>query len=168
MMGHYIIDKKLCRSRKNHPAYAVDEHQRKTSEQYAQARTDLATSRARIVAATHRLVVEPTEELREIDFGAWEGRWLGDLWTEEPASAAAWTDDIRMTPPSFGESLEDLQRRVARFWSSLLPLPAWGEIAVVAHGGSLAALRAVITGEAIADTFATRLPIAGAIALTAG
>ena len=127
-----------------------------------------AVDTAAIVAATHRLDVEPTGALREIDFGAWEGRSLSDLWTEEPDAAAAWMDDIRLTPPSFGESLDDLQRRVARFWVSLLPLPAWGEIAVVAHAGSLAALRAVITGEAIADTFATRLPIAGVVALTAG
>lgn len=127
-----------------------------------------ALDTATIVADTHGLVVEATEALREIDFGAWEGRPLADLWSEDPEAAEAWTDDIRLTPPSFGESLDDLQRRVARFWASLLPLPVGGEIAVVAHGGSLAALRALITGEAIADTFATRLPIAGAIALTAG
>jgi alpha-ribazole phosphatase/probable phosphoglycerate mutase len=127
-----------------------------------------ALDTAGIVAEPHGLVVEPSAALREIDFGAWEGRSLSDLWAEEPQAAEAWTDDIRRTPPSFGESLDDLQRRVAHFWASLLPLPVSGDMAVVAHGGSLAALRAVITGEAIADTFAARLPIAGAIALTAG
>jgi broad specificity phosphatase PhoE len=127
-----------------------------------------AIDTARIMAEPHGLAVEPTEALREIDFGAWEGRALTDLWIEEPAAAQAWTDDIRITPPSFGESLDDLQRRVAAFWASLLPLPERGDIAVVAHGGSLAALRAVITGEAIRKTLATRLSVAGAVALTAG
>ena len=124
-----------------------------------------ALDTARIVAAPHRLAVEPTSALREIDFGAWEGRLLADLWIEEPAAAEEWTADIRHTPLSFGESLDDLQRRVAAFWASLLPLPAQGEIAIVAHGGSLAALRATITGQTIPDAFANRLPVAGAIAL---
>ncbi|OLD50175.1 MAG: hypothetical protein AUI42_04600 [Actinobacteria bacterium 13_1_40CM_2_65_8] len=120
------------------------------------------------MAEQHGLVVEPSVALREIDFGAWEGRSLSDLWREEPAAAKAWTDDIRLTPQSFGESLDDLQRRVAGFWALLLPLPDLGEIVVVAHGGSLAALTAVITGEPIPDTFAARLPLAGAIELTTG
>ena len=127
-----------------------------------------ALDTARILAEQHGLVVEPSVALREIDFGAWEGRSLSDLWREEPAAAKAWTDDIRLTPQSFGESLDDLQRRVAGFWALLLPLPDLGEIVVVAHGGSLAALTAVITGEPIPDTFAARLPLAGAIELTTG
>src|SRR6266849_8999225 len=114
---------------------------------------------AGILAAPHRLGVEPSAALREIDFGAWEGRSLEDLWTEEPVAARAWERDIRLTPTSFGESLEAVERRVGAFWASLSPLPSQGQIAVVAHGGSLAVLRAVITGETVADAFATRLEV---------
>ena len=127
-----------------------------------------ALDTAGILAAPHRLAVEPSAALREIDFGAWEGRSLKDLWTEEPVAAGAWERDIRLTPTSFGESLEAVERRVGAFWASLSPLPSQGEIAVVAHGGSLAVLRAVITGETVADAFATRLEVGDAVALTAG
>lgn len=123
----------------------------------------LATANA--VAGPHGLAVEPTSALREMDFGAWEGRFLGDLWSEEPAAAKAWEQDIRFTPPSFGESLADLVRRIESFWASLRPLPQRGEIAIVAHGGSLAVLMAVITGGAIPDAFAMRLDLGAALGL---
>jgi broad specificity phosphatase PhoE len=126
-----------------------------------------ALSTARLVAAPHGLDVEATAALREIDFGAWEGRALGDLWSEEPESARAWESDIRLTPPSFGESLDALQMRVVSFWDSFRPLPRDGEIAVVGHHGSLAVLRSLITGERIGDAFAHRLELGGALYLDA-
>lgn len=126
-----------------------------------------ALATARVVAAPHGLPIEPAAALRELDFGAWEGRSLGDLWSEEPDAAAAWEADIHATPPSFGESLADVVRRLERFWASLLPLPQSGEIAVVGHGGSLAILSAVITGGSIQDSFAARLDLGGAAAVNA-
>jgi broad specificity phosphatase PhoE len=124
-----------------------------------------ALETASIVAEPHGVAVETTASLREIDFGAWEGRFLADLWSEEPLAAKAWEDDIRVTPPGFGESLTDLERRVEVLWASMQPLPARGEIAFVGHQGCLAMLRAAITGESVSDAFATRLEVAGAVAL---
>jgi broad specificity phosphatase PhoE len=124
-----------------------------------------ALETARIVAEPQGVAVETTAALREIDFGAWEGRFLGDLWWEEPLAAKAWEDDIRVTPPGFGESIEDLERRVGEFWASVQPLPERGEIAIVGHHGSLAVLRATITSESVSDAFATRLGLACAVAL---
>lgn len=123
---------------------------------------------ARIVARPHGLAVECGAALREIDFGAWEGRSLADLWAEEPDAAKAWEQDIRSTPPTFGESLHDLESRVAMFWSGIQPLPTRGEVAVVAHRGSLAALRALITGSTIADAFRHELELGAATAVVAG
>jgi probable phosphoglycerate mutase len=125
-----------------------------------------ALETARIVAEQHGLAVETTAALREIDFGDWEGRFLGDLWSEEPLAAKAWEDDIRVTPPGFGESLADLERRVEVLWASMQPLPVRGEVAFVGHQGSLAVLRAAITGESVSDAFARRLDLAGAVALS--
>jgi broad specificity phosphatase PhoE len=126
-----------------------------------------ALATARIVAQPHHLEVESSAALREIDFGVWEGRSLADLWAEEPDAAKAWEQDIRSTPPSFGESLYDLERRVAMFWAALGPLPPVGEVAIVAHRGSLAALRALITGSTTADAFASELALGAAIPVIA-
>ncbi len=127
-----------------------------------------ALATARIVAQLHGLAVESCAALREIDFGVWEGRSLADLWWEDPDAAKAWELDFRSTPPGFGESLHDLERRVATFWAALWPLPARGELAIVAHRGSLAALRALITGSSVGDAFASQLQLGMAIEVVAG
>lgn len=127
-----------------------------------------ALETARIVAEPHSLPVDSTLALREIDFGAWEGRSLADLWSEEPDAARAWEQDISSTPPSFGESLHDLEGRVAMFWAGLTPLPPRGEVAIVAHRGSLAVLRALISGSTVADAFRVELDLGAAIPVVAG
>jgi broad specificity phosphatase PhoE len=116
-------------------------------------RRALATAEA--VAARHRLTVEVTSDLRELGFGAWEGRRLGDLWREEPDAAREWEADIRRTPSSFAESVPDMERRVAGFAQALRRpgLDEAQEIAVVAHRGSLAALHAILSGGDFGSSF---------------
>jgi len=127
-----------------------------------------ALETASIVAVPHSSVrVESNAALREIDFGTWEGRSLSDLWVEDPGAAKAWEDDIQATPASFGESADDLAQRVVAFWRSVQPLPEAGELAIVGHRGSLAILRALITGETIPDAFAAGLGLGSAVALVA-
>jgi broad specificity phosphatase PhoE len=127
-----------------------------------------ASQTAGIVAAPHHLEVEITPAVREIDFGAWEGRTLSDLWVDEPAATMAWEENVRATPPSFGESLSELEQRISRFWESLQPLPQPGEVAIVLHGGSVAALRSLITGAPIAECLATRLGRGAVLGLESG
>ena len=115
-----------------------------------------AIETARIVAEPHRLWVASTPALRELDFGAWSGRFLGDLWTEDPEAALAWEKDIRLTPSTFRETVGDLEGRVADFWNDIRGNSPGGEIAVVAHHGSLAALRSLITGQSFESSFAIK------------
>ncbi|MBV8605754.1 MAG: histidine phosphatase family protein [Pelomonas sp.] len=76
---------------------------------------------------THRLHAD----LREIDFGRWEGR----PWSAVgPAEMQAWCADFARHAPGGGESLEALLARVAAL---ALPAPAL----VVAHGGWMLARR---------------------------
>lgn len=124
----------------------------------------LATADA--IATPHRLVVEPTPALREIDFGAWEGRSLADLWSEEPQAAKAWEDDIRCTPSTFDEDLAGLERRVQGFWQQLHPTDD-GELAIVGHRCSLAVLRACVTGESLEEAFSTTLEMGAAVVVLA-
>ena len=124
-----------------------------------------ALETATIIAARHGLVAETSRALREIDFGRWEGRDLSDLWSEDSAAALAWEQDVRLTPQAFGEDVSDLERRVAGFWKQSSPLPGIGEIAIVGHGGSLAALRALISHEPIEASIAARLSLGAMIGL---
>jgi broad specificity phosphatase PhoE len=109
-----------------------------------------AMETASAIAAPHQLPVVATRALRELDFGAWEGRDLRELWSEDPRAARAWEADIADTPLSFGESVRDLEDRVGGFWGGVA---LTGEVVVVAHHGSLAALQSLITGQAFAECF---------------
>lgn len=102
-----------------------------------------ACETASIVADRCGLSLHATADLRELDFGAWGGRRLADLWTETPDEARAWEADFRHLPSSFGETFESLEVRVGRFARQLQPSP--GEVLVVAHRGPLAVLYALLT-----------------------
>jgi broad specificity phosphatase PhoE len=125
-----------------------------------------ALATADVIATPHHLVVESTPALREIDFGAWEGRSLADLWSEEPQAAKAWEDDIRSTPLTFGERLTDLERRVQVFWRLVQPLDG-GDVAIVGHRCSLAVLRTCMTGESLDEALATELEMGAAVMVVA-
>jgi len=83
--------------------------------------------------------------LRELNFGAWEGRRLADLWHEDRVSAEAWEADIMNLPTAFGETFERFRQRVASVARVLRCAPA--SVLVVAHQGSLAVLQAEFSGR---------------------
>lgn len=124
-----------------------------------------AIETATSIAAPHQLAVQVDARLRELDFGRWEYRDLAALWKEEPDAAAAWERSLRATPASFGESLTQLEERVAAFFKDAREA-ARGEIAVVAHRGPLAVLRSLVTGESLESTFASGFPVGSAFWLT--
>lgn len=88
-----------------------------------------------------RLEIDPA--LREIHYGAWEGRRWPEIRETDPEHFAAYMTDWATTPMPGGESYAALRARVGDWWARLSPT---GPIAVVAHGGSLRALAAVLMG----------------------
>ncbi len=79
---------------------------------------------------------EVLEDLRELDFGLWEGRLAEDVAREEPGSYARW----RAVDPGFafprGDALAATARRMADLLERLWPAEG-GHAIVVAHGGVL-------------------------------
>ena len=122
--------------------------------------SDLRRSRetAERVASAHGLPVEIDADLRELDFGAWEGRRLADLWRDSPAEAGEWESDLRRVPATFGETFAELEARVNRFAASL---PRCGDALVVAHRGSLAVLYAQLSGASIATAWRLSFELGG-------
>lgn len=76
-----------------------------------------AIATATPIAEAHGIAVQINRRVRELDFGAWEGRSLVSLWTEKAQAAATWERDLRATPPSFAENVAALELRVAAFWT---------------------------------------------------
>lgn len=124
--------------------------------------SDLQRARvtAQQIAATHGLAVQVCLELREIDFGTWEGRALGDLWIENPDEAAAWERDLRSVPSGFGERFQSFEARVARVRSWL---DGSGVTVVVAHRGPLAVLLHQLTRISLDEAWQAPLEVGSAL-----
>jgi len=91
------------------------------------------------------LIVEPA--LIEQDFGDWDGLTFGEVREIHPDDFTAWWRDAVRCPPSGGEHLGAVTRRVETFLGSLLEDLGRGETAVlVGHGSASQALMCVLFG----------------------
>jgi probable phosphoglycerate mutase len=70
--------------------------------------------------------------LREISRGAWAGLTFAELETHDPGAMGAWCASAAARPPG-GESLADLEARVAPCMDALAAEFPGGEIALVTH-----------------------------------
>jgi alpha-ribazole phosphatase len=103
-----------------------------------------ASVTAGIIAARHKLVVTAHSELGEIDFGRIEGLTYPEIQAHWPDIARMWVSrDENLIYPG-GESLIDLEKRVAKF---VLGLNGEAGISlVVAHAGVLRSLICQLLG----------------------
>lgn len=86
------------------------------------------------------LVEEPS--LREIDFGAWEGRLIADIWEQDRALAEQYFRQPGRIAPAGGESMKTARDRLLPAWQSLLAQYRGQHLLLVAHGGIIRLLLA--------------------------
>ncbi|MDT5013128.1 MAG: glucosyl-3-phosphoglycerate phosphatase [Mycobacterium sp.] len=96
--------------------------------------------------------VDVDERLRETHLGDWQGMTHVEVDATAPGARIVWRNDATWAPPG-GESRVDVARRSAPVVSELLvSQPDWGAdeperpVVLVAHGGLIAALTAVLLG----------------------
>ncbi|MCL6522663.1 MAG: histidine phosphatase family protein [Firmicutes bacterium] len=131
--------------------------------------SDLRRARetAEAVARPHQLRPIFLPELRELDFGLWDGLTAEEARRGWPELWAAWSADPFAVAPPGGERAGDLEGRLARFLEGLpgllggLPGPAPGapgeagaEVAVVTHGGPLRFLWRRLVGRELEEGWA--------------
>ncbi|GMG81057.1 hypothetical protein LNKW23_02690 [Paralimibaculum aggregatum] len=112
------------------------------------------------LAARDGVALSLDPRLRELDFGAWEGR----PWAEIPrAESDPWAaDPFRLAPPG-GERFADL---LARVHAALAELPPGA--AVVCHAGPIRAARMLLEGVGFAAAFAAPVPHAAPLPIGPG
>ena len=89
--------------------------------------TQLSTERA--------LSLEKCNELREINFGAWDGLSTQQIESDFPDLLHRfWQNPIANTPPD-GEPVIDFQKRVVQFWNKLLHQYKGQHCLLITHGG---------------------------------
>ncbi|MDA0634964.1 bifunctional RNase H/acid phosphatase [Nonomuraea sp. MCN248] len=91
-----------------------------------------ARQTAEAVAQRAGLPVETDEDLRETDFGAWEGHTFTEIQRRWPAELAAWLADPDVAPPG-GESFTAVADRVTRARGRLLDRYEGRTVLLVSH-----------------------------------
>jgi probable phosphoglycerate mutase len=102
------------------------------------------------VAALLGLSVHTDPALRERCFGVFEGGPVSALCPEVTGISGHRVVDVHARPVG-GESLDDVQQRVAPFVDWLEDEHYAGDVVVVAHGGSVRAVRNYCAGLAVED-----------------
>lgn len=82
-------------------------------------------------------------ELREIEFGGWEGHTWNEIVAIYPATLAAWELKSPEARPDGGESLADVRRRAEKV-RSMVESNSGSLVLVVAHGGLNRVLMSVL------------------------
>lgn len=94
------------------------------------------------LAGRHGLPLQLESGLRELDFGAWEGRTAAELWERDAdALGRFWSDPYGFTPPD-GEPLADFEARVLEAIERLQRQHAGRHLLLVTHGGVMRLLLA--------------------------
>jgi alpha-ribazole phosphatase len=90
---------------------------------------------ARALGEQLSIPVALDERIREMHFGAWEGRDAAEIMaTDAGALARFWEDPAHHTPPD-AEPLSSFEARVLAAWNEIIAGHAGERIMLVTHGG---------------------------------
>jgi len=90
------------------------------------------TDTAKRIASELGLTVDFLRDLREIDFGSWDGLTNEEALELDPARFAAWQGSWEVAPPG-GENLREFDDRIRAARNAILEKYAGQTVAVVAH-----------------------------------
>ena len=109
------------------------------------ASSDLKRARetAEIIASFHNNNIKEFKELREMNFGEWEGKGFKEIKNDYPEDFQKWIEDpIKYSPPA-GETLKEFQGRVLEGFNTILE-NGFDRNAIVTHGGVIMVFLATI------------------------
>jgi alpha-ribazole phosphatase/probable phosphoglycerate mutase len=113
---------------------------------------------ARELADRHGRALEIEPDLREMSFGAWEGRTAAEIMADTPdALTDFWRDPITHPPPG-GESLVGCKARIGAAWEGLSKRYTGQHVLVVSHGGVIRVVLAHILEMPLARIWRLEVP----------
>jgi alpha-ribazole phosphatase len=95
------------------------------------------------------------ERLREISFGAWEGRPWDEIARTEPEAHRRWMAGWRTEAPPGGEPLPAFEARIGGWWRTL---DRGADQLLVAHAGVTRALRVLAQRRSWEEALAAAVP----------
>lgn len=109
-------------------------------------------------AAAIECVTDP--RVAEMHYGEWEGLAPEEIMVRYPGELEQWRADPESVTVPGGESIHQLQDRIARFWADICMKYDGQHLVVVAHSGSLRMLIAHILNAPILSTRHMQMPYA--------
>jgi alpha-ribazole phosphatase len=94
-----------------------------------------AVKSAELIAGPHGLRPVIMPELRERNFGIWEGMTFDEIREKHPDEFNAWASNPLQHSPMGGESTIEVRDRAVRAFSKIIEKHEGQNIAIVAHGG---------------------------------
>lgn len=113
------------------------------------------------LAEQRNLPLHVEERLREVNFGAWEGKTTAEVIAAEGNKLSRfWEDPVANTPPG-GETIIDFNQRVIEGWQHWRDTLAGQRALVVCHGGVIRMILADVMGIPLKKSFgAVSVPFA--------
>lgn len=105
-----------------------------------------AQETAKIIAAPHGLNIEKVPDLRELNFGAWEGMTSKEIKESFASEVKLWWDNPLSTRVPGGETLEEMVKRNVTALKRIVEANSDKKVVVVSHGGSIRSIVASVLG----------------------
>jgi len=115
-----------------------------------------ALDTARIIAEPHGLDVQALPQLREINFGAWEGLTFQEIEARYPEIANKWHSSPGSVRIPDGETFQELMERAYGAVLDLAKSNDPGTVAVVTHGGAIRSIISALLGMDLNNLFRIR------------
>lgn len=121
--------------------------------------SDLLRARetAEILAGPHRMEVQFFPELRELNFGAWEGMTSKEIQEAFTGEITAWWNNPLNTRIPGGETLAEMVERNIIAIKRIVEINNGKKVVVVSHGGSIRSIIASVLGMDINKYWRLRL-----------
>ncbi len=113
---------------------------------------------ARELAARHGIALEVDTRLKEIGFGAWEGRTPEDLVSEDASLLSRFLDDPIAHAPAGAEPLAEFRARVAAAWEDLLVRHDGKQVLLVGHAGVVRMVLSLVLDIPLVRVFRLHVP----------
>jgi probable phosphoglycerate mutase len=122
---------------------------------------------AQAMADRHGIPIEVDERIKEVGFGAWEGRARDEVRSSDIDAFLAFYRDPVNRRPQGAEPLEDFVERVHEALNHILEAMVGDKVLVVAHAGVLRAAVMLALEAPLATLYRMHVPYAGRARLRA-
>jgi alpha-ribazole phosphatase len=112
-----------------------------------------AIQSAKIIFPNHELFQD--KQLAELNFGDWDKLTYNEIEHADADNLLKWVKNPWSLAPPKGETMAALEARAAQFLKNINNSESSGNIAIVAHGGSIKAIACHLLNKPLKDTFWT-------------